>query len=194
MVQRAFRDAAEWPVRLHVNLSPREFENRGLSARLKNLITTSGADPLKISVEITETHHIIRIDQTRRVLEELKEIGVQLWADDFGTGHSSISHLLHFPLDGVKLPGEFVKLIASNSRAAAIVRSIIALAHDLGMKVIAEGVEQEEQLALLREYRCDFIQGFLFSRPMPPEELRAALAPRDSTRRGGGRDRASRSS
>ena len=181
-VHRAVTDAARWQkgaapgVRLHVNLSPREFENRGVAARLKKLVTTCGADPSKISLEITETRHIIDIRKTRRVLEELKDTGVQLWADDFGTGHSSLSHLLHFPLDGLKLPGGFVAEVAAAGRAAAMVRSLVALAHELEMKVVAEGVENDGQLAGLRDCQCDFIQGFLFSRPMPLDALEEALA------------------
>lgn len=181
-VKRAVRDAAHWQssgwpdVRLSVNLSSREFENRGVGARLKKLVTTCGADPAKISVEITETHYIVDIDHTRRVLETLKETGIELWMDDFGTVHSSLSHLLRFPLDGVKLPGEFVAEVVTNQRAAAIVRSIIALAHDLDMKVIAEGVESPGQLARLRDWGCDYIQGFLFSRPMPLDAFEVELA------------------
>jgi len=180
-VQRAVADAARWQqgapgVRLQVNLSPREFENRGVAARLKKLVTTCGAEPSKITLEITETHHIIDIQQTRRVLEELKETGVQLWADDFGTGHSSLSHLLHFPLDGLKLPGAFVAEVAAGQRAAVMVRSLVALAHELEMKVIAEGVENDGQLAMLRDCECDYIQGFLFSRPMPLDAFEEELA------------------
>ena len=176
-VKRALSDSAKWKgLRLHINLSPREFENRGLTSRLKKLMTDCGTDPARIGLEITETHHIGRIDQTRRVLEALKTIGVALWADDFGTGHSSISHLLHFPLDGLKIPGEFTAEIVSNHRVAAVVRAVIALAHELEMKVIAEGVENSDQLELLRDCGCDFIQGFLFSRPMPPEDFETVLA------------------
>ena len=185
MLQRALTDAAEWQrfadVRLSVNLSAREFENRGVSARLKNLINTCGGDPTKVSLELTETHHIAKIEQTRAVLNELKETGVELWLDDFGTGHSSLTHLLRFPADGMKLPGAFIKELAADQRAAAIVRSLIGLAHELEMVTIAEGVEDKEQLAMLREAGCDFIQGFLFSRPMPldafSEELRRSAAP-----------------
>jgi EAL domain-containing protein (putative c-di-GMP-specific phosphodiesterase class I) len=181
-VQRAVADAAQWQkgagpeVRMQVNLSPREFENRGVAARLKKLVTTCGADPSKITLEITETHHIVDIQKTRRVLEELKETGVELWADDFGTGHSSLSHLLYFPLDGLKLAGSFIKEVAANGRAASMVRALVALAHELEMKVIAEGVENDGQLEMLRGCECDYIQGFLFSRPMPLDAFEAELA------------------
>ena len=184
MLQRALCDAAQWQrgdgrgVRLHVNLSPREFENRGVAARLKRLIGTCGVDAATISLELTETHHIARIEQTRDALLELKETGAQLWLDDFGTGHSSLTHLLRFPADGMKLPGAFVKEIAADQRAAAMVRSLIALARELDMRTIAEGVENKGQLSMLDEAGCDYVQGFLFSRPMPldafSEELRRA--------------------
>jgi len=100
---------------------------------------------------------------------------VQLWLDDFGTGHSSIQHLQLFPLDGLKLPAEFVRGLPDDRRSCAIVRALVALAHDLDLRVNAEGVENEAQLAFLRECRCDYIQGFLFSHPMPVEELIAFL-------------------
>jgi EAL domain-containing protein (putative c-di-GMP-specific phosphodiesterase class I) len=174
MLQTALRDAAAWQrdgadVSLSVNLSPREFENRGVAARLKNLVTTCGGDPTKISLEITETHHIVKIEQTREVIAELKETGVKLWLDDFGTGHSSMTHLLRFPADGLKLPGTFIREIAADQRAAAIVRSLISLARELDMLTIAEGVENEDQLAMLDAAGCELVQGFLFSRPMPCE-------------------------
>jgi EAL domain-containing protein (putative c-di-GMP-specific phosphodiesterase class I) len=212
-MQRAYRDAAHWQrnggpnVRLNVNLSPREFAEPNLTPRLRQLVTGYGVDPRKINLEITETSYIADIPETTNVLDELKEIGVGLWADDFGTGHSSLSHLLQFPLDGVKLPQEFVAATPSNLRARTIVKSIIDLAHALEMKVIAEGVEDEDQLSFLRETRCDFIQGFLYSRPMPLKKFEKLLnngagdatrsspaAPRRSRSRAGGRGRASRSS
>ena len=172
MMKQAYADAAHWQksggagVRLNVNLSPREFQEGNVRARLAKLVSGYGVDTKTINLEITETAYIERPKQTMHILDELKELGVQVWLDDFGTGHSSISHLLHFPLDGLKLPGEFVCGLPANARASAITRSIVALAHELGMKVIAEGVESEDQLGPLRDMQCDYIQGFLFSKPM----------------------------
>ncbi len=182
MIHQAYTDAAHWQkqgatgVRLNVNLSPREFQEGNVLTRLTKLISSCGVDKESVNLEITETAYIKRPKQTMHILEELKKLGIQIWLDDFGTGHSSISHLLHFPLDGLKLPGEFVRGIESSARCHAIVASIIALAHDLEMKVIAEEVENEGQLAVMRKLECDYIQGFLFSKPMPLEDFEAMLA------------------
>jgi len=110
------------------------------------------------------------------VLDDLRERGFDLWLDDFGTGHSSVAHLLHFPLNGLKIPATFVKHMTTDDRSRTITKHLIALAHDLQLGVIAEGVEHDSQLALLRDFGCDLIQGFLFSRPMAAEELRRAVA------------------
>jgi diguanylate cyclase len=181
-MHRAYADAAIWQkgagpdVHLNVNLSPREFQEGDFMQRLRALVTGNGNDLSKINLEITEMSYIDHPKQTMHVLDELKELGVQLWLDDFGTGHSSIEHLLHFPIDGVKVPGTFVAHLTTDPRARAITKSIIDLAHQLEIKVIAEEIEHPDQLACLREMGCEYIQGFLFSRPMPLDELQAELA------------------
>lgn len=177
MMKQAYTDAAHWQThgapdtRLNVNLSPREFQEGDVLPRLEKLVTGCGVDTRTINLEITETAYIDRPKQTTHVLDKLKETGIELWLDDFGTGHSSITHLLHFPLDGLKLPGTFVKVLPADHRAVSIIRTIIALAHDLGMRVIAEEVENKDQLEMLREMKCDYIQGFLFSKPMPAADF-----------------------
>jgi EAL domain-containing protein (putative c-di-GMP-specific phosphodiesterase class I) len=204
LVRNAYADAARWQqlsphVHININLSPREFQEGDLVARLEKLISGCGTDWHRINLEITETSYIEDPKETMHMLDELKERGVQLWLDDFGTGHSSIEHVKHFPLDGLKIPGEFVKDIPDNERSCAITKSIIALAHDVGLTVIAEGVERDEQLELLRELGADYVQGFLFSRPMPVEEFVTLLSsqpilPPDSRSRDADRDLSSRSS
>jgi EAL domain-containing protein (putative c-di-GMP-specific phosphodiesterase class I) len=109
------------------------------------------------------------------------ELGVGLWLDDFGTDHSAIDHLLHFPIDGIKLAGTFIKPLPADERCRAITRNLIALAHDLGMKVIAEEVERRDQLDFLLEHECEYIQGFLFSKPMTVTEFERQVALPDNT-------------
>ena len=172
MMQQVRRDSAQWNgVRLNVNLSPREFEEGSLLHRLQKL-----GDVSHLNLEITETSYIRNPEHLRHVIDEIRELGVQLWLDDFGTGHSSIEHLLYFDLDGVKIPEQFIKGVVSSERSRAIARGIIALAHDLDLQVIAEGVEDDGQLAFLRDLECEFVQGFLFSEPMPADRFESALA------------------
>src|SRR5437763_5106257 len=164
-MHRAYADAAVWQkdgdpdVHLNVNLSPREFQEGNVLQRLHRLVTGSRNDLHKINIEITEVSYIEHPKQTTHVLDEMKDLGVQLWLDDFGTGHSSVEHLLHFPLDGVKVPGTFVSRLSSTQRARSITKAIIDLAHQLEMKVIAEEIEDRDQLEFLREMGCEYIQG-----------------------------------
>jgi EAL domain-containing protein (putative c-di-GMP-specific phosphodiesterase class I) len=168
IVKQAYADAAHWPgdIRLNVNLSPREFEEGNVLDRLEGLVTSCGIDTHKVNLEITETSYIEHPRETMKVLEALRERGVSLWLDDFGTGHSSVTHLLHFPLDGLKIPGEFVKELPGDRRSRAIAKALVLLAHDLDLEVIAEEVETQEQLDFFLELDCDYIQGFLFHKPM----------------------------
>ncbi len=180
LVKNAYTDAAHWQakfpeVRLNVNLSPREFQEGNVIARLTDLVTSCGVDTTKVNLEITETSYIEHPEETMKVLEAMSDLGVGLWLDDFGTGHSSLTHIQHFTLDGIKLPGEFVKDVPRNDRCSAIVRAIVTLAHDLDLEVIAEGVEREEQLEFLADLEVEYIQGFLFSRPMETDALAEVL-------------------
>jgi len=171
MMHQVCRDAARWPdVRLNVNLSAREFQEGSLLQRLKTIEKVS-----QFNLEITETSYIRKPEDIRGVLDDIREIGVQLWLDDFGSGHSSLTHLLYFDLDGVKVPATFIKGIPASERSSAITRSIIALAHDLHLRVIAEGVEHEAQLTFLRDLGCDYVQGFLFSEPMSADDFDSVL-------------------
>lgn len=174
IVKQAYADAARWQaqfpeVRLNVNLSPREFQEGKTVERLTGLVTACGIDTRRVNLEITETSYIEDPERTTKVLDAMLELGVGLWLDDFGTGHSSLTHLQHFDVDGIKLPGEFMKDVPNDRRCTAIVRAMISLAHDLGIAVIAEGVERREQLDFLRELECEYVQGFLFSKPMTAE-------------------------
>jgi EAL domain-containing protein (putative c-di-GMP-specific phosphodiesterase class I) len=172
VMRKAYATARQWPpgLRMHVNLSPREFEEGNLVERLLQF-----DHPQRLVLEITETSYIEHPKQTVDVLRAIKDMGIALWLDDFGTGHSSLTHLQHFPLDGIKLAGVFVKRLLYDRRCRAIVRALLELAHELELKVIAEEVERQEQLDFLLEHRCELVQGFLFSRPMTAQALQDLL-------------------
>jgi EAL domain-containing protein (putative c-di-GMP-specific phosphodiesterase class I) len=171
MMHQVCRDGARWPdVRLNVNLSAREFEEGSLLQRLKKIENVS-----RFNLEITETWYIRKPEDIRGLLDDIRALGTQLWLDDFGSGHSSLTHLLYFDLDGVKVPATFIKGIPASVRSRAITRSIIALAHDLHLRVIAEGVEHKAQLAFLRDLGCEYVQGFLFSEPMSADDFDSVL-------------------
>lgn len=170
LLERAF---AGWPADLHlnVNLSPREFQHDDVVARVRRAIETAGIRPRQITLELTETAPIKDLGDAACVLREMKTLGVELWLDDFGTGHSTIEQLYRFPVDGLKLPATFIADIDRNRRSRAITKSLIALAHDLALHVIAEGVEREAQLSALADLDCDSVQGFLFSRPVTLDQV-----------------------
>jgi EAL domain-containing protein (putative c-di-GMP-specific phosphodiesterase class I) len=182
LVRKAYVDATRWQkiapdVRLNVNLSPREFQEGHVLERLTDLVQSCGIDTRKVNIEITETAHIEDLASVCEVLHALKnELGVGIWLDDFGTGHSAIDHLLNFPIDGIKLPGAFIKPLPDDKRCRAITRNLLTLAHDLGLAVIAEEIEHRDQLDFLLEHECEYIQGFLFNKPMKAEELLKKLA------------------
>jgi EAL domain-containing protein (putative c-di-GMP-specific phosphodiesterase class I) len=182
-------------VLLNVNLSPREFQEGHVLERLRELVQSCGIDTRKVNIEITETAHIEDLRSVEEVLGALKkELGVGIWLDDFGTGHSAIDHLLHFPIEGIKLPGAFIQPLPADERCRAITRNLLTLAHDVGMKVIAEEVERRDQLDFLLDHGCEYIQGFLFSKPMTVTEFERQIALPDSTDPGGAPDPGSRSS
>jgi EAL domain-containing protein (putative c-di-GMP-specific phosphodiesterase class I) len=122
---------------------------------------------------------MLRIEVTLKILSQLKEMGVRIAIDDFGTGYSSLAYLKRFPLDSLKIDRSFIKDLPGDAEDVAITKAIIAMAHSLKLGVVAEGVENTEQLAFLRGHGCDFIQGFLFSRPLPAEQIPQMLSARE---------------
>ena len=129
-------------------------------------LRNAGLDPRYLELEITESKIMKNPVISIIVLNELKAMGVRIAIDDFGTGHSSLNYLRQIPLDYVKIDRSFVMNIATGPHDTAIIRSIITLAHSLNLKVVAEGVETDQQLEFLREHECDEVQGYLFSRPV----------------------------
>jgi len=159
--------------KLSVNLSPRQFRQKGLADRILQILDITGLKPQLLTLEITEGVLMDNLQQGINILGRLREIGVSIAIDDFGTGYSSLAYLKDLPIDYLKIDRVFVKDIVSDKNDAAIANSIIALAHNLGMEVIAEGVEDHNVLGILQAFGCDHYQGFYFSRPVNPEEIPA---------------------
>ena len=161
-------------LRLSVNLSTRQFQQKGLAQIVAHALNVAGIAPHHLELEITESI-LAEGEQAEAVLREVSAMGVQFSIDDFGTGYSSLSYLKRFPIDTLKIDQSFVRDIPGDADDAAIALAIIAMAHTLGMRVVAEGVETVEQLAFLKEQACDTMQGYYLSKPLPPEAFTALL-------------------
>jgi len=168
---KKWQDAGLPVINIAVNLSARQFINDGLVESVAEALQESGLDAKHLELELTESMMMNSEEHLINKLQMLKAMNVQLSIDDFGTGYSSLSYLKRFPLDRLKIDQSFIHDIATNSDDAAITCSIIALAHSLNLKVIAEGVEKAEQLAFLRENECNEIQGFYFSKPLSARDF-----------------------
>ena len=172
---KAWQRAGLGNLSIAVNLSARQFAQQDLAASIAAVLHDSGLAPQYLDIELTESLIMSDVERTVDHLHQLKALGVQLSIDDFGTGYSSLSYLKRFPIDVLKIDQSFVHDISLNPDDAAIVVSIIALAHNLKLHVIAEGVETQEQLAYLRRHGCDEMQGYYFSRPLPAKEFEGFL-------------------
>jgi diguanylate cyclase len=182
ILDEACRAAAAWPAttdgqprKVSVNISARQLRDGSLVGTVAGALTRSGLKASALCLEITESLIMLDVDHSAAVLGALKDLGVQLSIDDFGTGYSSLARLKSFPLDYLKVDKSFVDGLAADSDDEAIVTSIIDLAHGMGMVVVAEGVEGEHQLAVLRRLRCEAGQGWLWSRAVPEAEFLAWL-------------------
>jgi EAL domain-containing protein (putative c-di-GMP-specific phosphodiesterase class I) len=173
MLRRACLDAAAWPddVRVAVNLSPLQFRAGNVLAEVMEVLKQTGLPPRRLELEITETLVLEKSDQVLATLHALRALGVRISMDDFGTGYSSLSYLRRFPFDKIKIDRSFVKDLAGNREAQAIIRSIVSLGRGLGVTITAEGVETEAELRCLRAEGCPEGQGYLFSRPRPNAEV-----------------------
>jgi diguanylate cyclase (GGDEF)-like protein/PAS domain S-box-containing protein len=177
VVQRACQDAVlmsgvltgDWSVA--INVSPLHFQRGSFVAFIQRMLEESGLDPQHLELEVTEGLLLNNIEEAIDTLQKLKDKGIKIAIDDFGTGFSSLNYLKRLPIDKVKIDKSFIDDVNTDTRDAAIVQSIISLAHNLQLTVIAEGVETEKQLAFLKEHDCDEIQGYLFARPMPYADL-----------------------
>lgn len=177
MLRRACMDAALWPddVRVAVNLSPLQFRVGNLLSLVMDVLKQSGLPAKRLELEITETLLLEKSSQVLATLHALRALGVRISMDDFGTGYSSLSYLRSFPFDKIKIDQSFVRDLAANRDAQAIVRSIISLGMGLGVTITAEGVETEAELSCLRAEGCHEGQGFLFSRARPNAEIISLL-------------------
>ena len=166
------RDGAGAEGSVEVNLSARQIDDPRIVATIEEILCRTGLPPRHLTLEITESALMKDAAAALVVLQGLKELGVLLAIDDFGTGYSSLSYLQRFPLDVLKVDRMFVQELGHDGGGDEIVSAVITLAHALGLEVVAEGVETEQQLEVLRGLECDFAQGYLFSRPVPADELR----------------------
>lgn len=162
---------AHWPFHLSINLSARQFDRDELAQRLQELFSEEGVGLEGIEFEITEGAMMRDPGRTQTQLHALRTMGARCSVDDFGTGHSSLSYLKHFAIDRLKIDRSFVQDLGKDADDEAIVSAAIGLAHRLGRDTVAEGVETLEQLRLLKTLGCDAVQGYLFSRPMPPAQV-----------------------
>ena len=182
VLRRACEDLKAWQAAglkvlpVAVNLSARQFRQQQLDARIRALVRNAGVDPRLIELEITESQLMQDPDHAIRVMQALREVGIRIAIDDFGTGYSSLSYLTRFPVAALKIDRSFVADALSDAADAAIVRTIIEMAHTLSFTVVAEGVETEAQRAFLRQFGCEQGQGFLFGEPMAAAELGALIA------------------
>jgi diguanylate cyclase (GGDEF)-like protein/PAS domain S-box-containing protein len=183
VLAEACRQTKEWqarfpanpPLAVCVNLSARQFREPDLTETIRRILAETGIDPTCLHLEITESTAMGNAPATVATLEELKDLGVRMIIDDFGTGYSSLSYLERFPVDYIKIDRSFVSKLVEDPGAVSLVSGMIRLAHSLGLKVIAEGVETEEQLERLQGLGCTLAQGHYFSEPLPGEEVGALL-------------------
>jgi diguanylate cyclase (GGDEF)-like protein/PAS domain S-box-containing protein len=168
---RTWRDNGLGDIRVAVNVSPRQFRDPALAQRVEAALAACQVAPHMLSLEITETVLMQDTPASAATLEKLKALGIELVLDDFGTGYSSLSYLKRFPFDKVKIDRTFVENVVADTGDTAIAKAIISMAHSLGIRVVAEGVETEAQCEFLQQEKCDEIQGFLFSQALPAVEV-----------------------
>jgi diguanylate cyclase (GGDEF)-like protein len=159
------------PLSMAVNLSPRQFADESLLHHIDDALDSCGMSPMLLQLEVTESMVMQNVSRAVRTLEAIRSRGIRLAIDDFGTGYSSMSLMKQFPIDTIKIDRSFVRNLADDGEDQAIAQAIINMGKALGMTIVAEGVETVEQEAFLRSHACDETQGFLFSRPVPAEEL-----------------------
>lgn len=183
---KVWQSAGFNPLRVSVNVSSRQFQPSNLLQTIKNALTDSNLNPIHLELELTESLLVTEENDKQNnilaLLTELRTMGVQIAIDDFGTGYSSLSYLKRFPVSTLKIDRSFVQDINTNNDDAAITTAIIALAHSLRLSVVAEGVENSEQLAFLQNQQCEIVQGYFFSPPLSVENMTQMLQKFDKQR------------
>jgi diguanylate cyclase (GGDEF)-like protein len=172
---RSWQERGFGRLRIAVNISARHFQQADFLHRLIDILSETRLDPTDLELELTETLIMENPESAAILLGQIRDLGVKVAIDDFGTGYSSLSYLKRLPIDTIKLDRSFVMGATSDPDDAALVSAIVTLAHNLRLKVIAEGVEADDQVAFLRLLNCDEAQGYLFGRPMPPEAFEASM-------------------
>jgi len=177
-LRRACADAASWPspIKVAVNLSPAQFSGGDLCRDVRAALEAAKLSPARLELEITESLLITETGSAKKLLNDLHAIGVRVAMDDFGTGYSSLSYLRDFAFDKIKIDKSFVDNLGQSRSGDAVVRAVTRLAADLGVGTVAEGVETDTQRALLRDHGCTYLQGYLFSKPRPFEEVPVLIA------------------
>lgn len=176
ILERVFRYQKEWRekgyriVRIAINISPKQFKQEKFVEKLQMLLERYNIEPSSIELEITEGS-MMNVEETIVILQQLKNLGVYVSVDDFGTGYSSLSYLKKYPIDIIKIDQSFIADIAKDKKNEAIVKAIILLSHNLGLEVIAEGVEEKKQEQFLKQYNCQKVQGYLYNKPLPAQRM-----------------------
>jgi diguanylate cyclase (GGDEF)-like protein len=174
----ACRQAATWnwagyPISIAVNVSGRQLDSDELLSDIEVALSGSGLDPAALTIEVTETTLMRNIDDTVRRLEQIKRLGVRIAIDDFGTGYSSLAHLQQFPVDALKIDRSFISGLSHNKEGETFIRTLVQLGKALSIETVAEGIEQQQELSLLKDEDCDHGQGFLFARPLDSTAVEA---------------------
>ncbi|MBW2712748.1 MAG: EAL domain-containing protein [Deltaproteobacteria bacterium] len=175
---RFWHDAGHGELTMAVNLSGRQFREENLVGIVRGALSQANLDARYLHLELTESILMESGDMTQEILNELRRMGIRIAIDDFGTGYSSLSYLQKFQLDELKIDRSFIKDIARNPNDASITRAIILMAHSLGLEIVAEGIETEAQKEFIREHGCRFAQGYLYSRPVPADQISKMLVER----------------
>jgi len=176
-----FRGRGVWiqlcfDLRLSVDLSFRQVQEITLLHTIDSILTETSFDSSRLEIEVTETVAMGNAELTMTLLRDLRQRRISIAIDDFGVGQSSLIYLRRFPINNIKIDKIFISDMLTDETDAAIVRAVISLAHTLRLSATAEGVESEEQMRMLQDFGCDYLQGYYFSRPVPSEQLGALLA------------------